>query len=315
MYRPVTPRRTARRSALRHLVETFFDGSAEQAVAALLGGEARRLTEVELERIARGRLGRESGATAGRSVRRRVARRRAERKPRGRTAGGTVMSLLAVLTLKVSAILLLALTTTLLLRGSSAAARHWVLAVGVVSAAAVPALHVLPTPPVARMAPVGLLLLDALPLDSYVRFAAPADTDAVGSGVASRPTGPRPGRPRPVAAAVAGADVVGRVGRDGLAGGRGRRSRRASGRVGEAPMAPRVVEPGDGRAVASVVRRPRAVVRPDPRRRPPVGSTSGAGGDVGLAAARRHATGVGVRVVGGADECRAPARAGACAPR
>ena len=53
VYRPVTPRRAARRSALRHLVETFFDGSAEQAVAALLGGEARRLTEPELERIAR----------------------------------------------------------------------------------------------------------------------------------------------------------------------------------------------------------------------------------------------------------------------
>ena len=53
VYRPVTPRRTARRSALRHLVETFFDGSAEQAVAALLGGEASRLTDAELERIAR----------------------------------------------------------------------------------------------------------------------------------------------------------------------------------------------------------------------------------------------------------------------
>ena len=53
VYRPVTPRRTARRSALRHLVETFFDGSAEQAVAALLGGEARRLTDAELDRIAR----------------------------------------------------------------------------------------------------------------------------------------------------------------------------------------------------------------------------------------------------------------------
>ena len=53
VYRPVTPRRTARRSALLHLVETFFDGSAEQAVAALLGGEARHLTEPELDRIAR----------------------------------------------------------------------------------------------------------------------------------------------------------------------------------------------------------------------------------------------------------------------
>ena len=53
VYRPVTPRRAARRSALRHLVETFFDGSAEQAVTALLGGEARHLTEPELDRIAR----------------------------------------------------------------------------------------------------------------------------------------------------------------------------------------------------------------------------------------------------------------------
>ena len=53
VYRPVMPRRAARRSALRHFVETFFDGSAEQAVAALLGGEARRLTEPELDRVAR----------------------------------------------------------------------------------------------------------------------------------------------------------------------------------------------------------------------------------------------------------------------
>ena len=53
VYRPVAPRRAARRSVLRHLVETFFDGSAEQAVAALLGGEARDLTEPELDRIAR----------------------------------------------------------------------------------------------------------------------------------------------------------------------------------------------------------------------------------------------------------------------
>lgn len=53
VYLPVIPRRTARRSALRHLVETFFGGSAERAVAALLGGEASRLTEAELDRITR----------------------------------------------------------------------------------------------------------------------------------------------------------------------------------------------------------------------------------------------------------------------
>src|ERR1700741_2805904 len=39
VYMPAVPRRAARKSALRHLVETFFDGSAEQVVAAVLGGE------------------------------------------------------------------------------------------------------------------------------------------------------------------------------------------------------------------------------------------------------------------------------------
>ena len=121
------------------------------------------------------------------------------------------MSLLAVLTLKVSAILLLALIGTLLLRRSSAAARHWVLAVGVVSAVAVPALHVLPTPPVARMAPVGPLLFDALQLAPYVQFTEPVDADVVGSVVALQPAGPRPSRSRPAAAAVASDDVVGRL--------------------------------------------------------------------------------------------------------
>src|SRR5215510_15360689 len=50
VYVPSTPRRAARKSALRHLVDTFFDGSAEQTVAALLGGE--RLSDDELDRIA-----------------------------------------------------------------------------------------------------------------------------------------------------------------------------------------------------------------------------------------------------------------------
>ena len=52
VYVPAVPRRAARKSALRHLVDTFFDGSAEQVVAALLGGEGSRLTDEELERIA-----------------------------------------------------------------------------------------------------------------------------------------------------------------------------------------------------------------------------------------------------------------------
>lgn len=52
VYMPAVPRRAARRSALKHLVATFFDGSAEQAVAALLGGEGARLSDEELDRIA-----------------------------------------------------------------------------------------------------------------------------------------------------------------------------------------------------------------------------------------------------------------------
>ena len=52
VYVPAVPRRAARKSALRHLVDTFFDGSAEQVVAAVLGGEGMRLSEEELNRIA-----------------------------------------------------------------------------------------------------------------------------------------------------------------------------------------------------------------------------------------------------------------------
>jgi BlaI family transcriptional regulator, penicillinase repressor len=52
VYIPVVPRRAVRKSALRHLVDTFFDGSAEKVVEALLGGEGARLSEEELRRIA-----------------------------------------------------------------------------------------------------------------------------------------------------------------------------------------------------------------------------------------------------------------------
>ncbi|MBM3778830.1 MAG: BlaI/MecI/CopY family transcriptional regulator [Acidimicrobiia bacterium] len=51
VYVPATARSAVRRSALRHLVETFFDGSTEKAVAALLG-DSSRLSEAELARIA-----------------------------------------------------------------------------------------------------------------------------------------------------------------------------------------------------------------------------------------------------------------------
>jgi predicted transcriptional regulator len=53
IYMPAIPRRAARKSALRHLVETFFDGSAEQVVAAVLGGEGPKLSDEELDRIAK----------------------------------------------------------------------------------------------------------------------------------------------------------------------------------------------------------------------------------------------------------------------
>ena len=52
VYAPAVPRQAARKSALKHLVDTFFDGSVEQVVAAVLGGEAARLSEDDLKRIA-----------------------------------------------------------------------------------------------------------------------------------------------------------------------------------------------------------------------------------------------------------------------
>ena len=52
VYLPVVPRRIVRKSALRHVVNTFFDGSVEKVVAALLGPDGGRLTDEELNRIA-----------------------------------------------------------------------------------------------------------------------------------------------------------------------------------------------------------------------------------------------------------------------
>ena len=58
VYTPAVPRHAARRSALRHLVETFFDGSAEKTVAALLGSEGTRMSDDELDEKARKEGGR-----------------------------------------------------------------------------------------------------------------------------------------------------------------------------------------------------------------------------------------------------------------
>ena len=51
VYTPTIAKERAKRSALRHLVETFFGGSVELAVAALLDGDARKLSPEELARL------------------------------------------------------------------------------------------------------------------------------------------------------------------------------------------------------------------------------------------------------------------------
>jgi predicted transcriptional regulator len=52
VYLPTVNRDKARRSAMRHLVRTFFDGSTEDAVAALLQGDTG-MGEDELGRLAK----------------------------------------------------------------------------------------------------------------------------------------------------------------------------------------------------------------------------------------------------------------------
>ena len=51
IYLPTTPRSRARTTALRHLVRTFFNGSPEQVVNALI--EEARPSGAELDRLAR----------------------------------------------------------------------------------------------------------------------------------------------------------------------------------------------------------------------------------------------------------------------
>ena len=53
VYLPVVAPDTARRSVLEHMVRTFFNGSTEQAVAALLDTPDLRLSDDELERLSR----------------------------------------------------------------------------------------------------------------------------------------------------------------------------------------------------------------------------------------------------------------------
>src|SRR5499433_2247939 len=53
VYLPRVPRYTMRQSALKHLVDTFFEGSAGKAVAALLGKEGFKISAEELDRISK----------------------------------------------------------------------------------------------------------------------------------------------------------------------------------------------------------------------------------------------------------------------
>jgi BlaI family penicillinase repressor len=51
VFLPTVAREKAKQSALRHMLETFFDGSAEQAVMALLDLSAGKLSAGQLERL------------------------------------------------------------------------------------------------------------------------------------------------------------------------------------------------------------------------------------------------------------------------
>lgn len=53
VYLPTVARDNAKRSALRHILQTFFDGSAEQAISALLDESSVKLSSAELDRLAR----------------------------------------------------------------------------------------------------------------------------------------------------------------------------------------------------------------------------------------------------------------------
>ena len=51
VYRPTRSRESASRSALAHVMQTFFGGSATDTVAAILDASASKLTDDDLERL------------------------------------------------------------------------------------------------------------------------------------------------------------------------------------------------------------------------------------------------------------------------
>lgn len=52
VFLPVVPRDKARRSAVRHMLDTFFEGSPEQAVATLLDVSGGKLSGADFDRLA-----------------------------------------------------------------------------------------------------------------------------------------------------------------------------------------------------------------------------------------------------------------------
>ncbi len=51
VYAPVVNRDKAKKSAVKHLMETFFSNAPEQVVAALLDVSSKKLTSAELDRM------------------------------------------------------------------------------------------------------------------------------------------------------------------------------------------------------------------------------------------------------------------------
>jgi predicted transcriptional regulator len=51
MFKPTLPPELARKSMVRHLVKTFFDGSAEKAMTAILKESAKPLSEAEYQKL------------------------------------------------------------------------------------------------------------------------------------------------------------------------------------------------------------------------------------------------------------------------
>lgn len=53
VYLPTGSIEKAKRSAVRHMIDTFFQGNIETAVAALIDGKSKRISSAELDRIAK----------------------------------------------------------------------------------------------------------------------------------------------------------------------------------------------------------------------------------------------------------------------